>query len=121
MKKVVFIVIVVVVALRSRTAGGSTSKSTSISLSYQCLHALLASRLVAQPLMAKVTAVHAIMSAEKPMATVNRNMASSPFFSIVLTESKELFIKMMPPEIRQKLATSSVGGRLGKREVGGLM
>ena len=69
--------------------------------------------------MAKQMADHAMINAENPMATANKNMASSPLFSIAATVSVADPMKINPPEMRQKPATSSLGGLLGKRLVGG--
>lgn len=70
---------------------------------------------------AMIAVVQAISSAVRPIVTVNTNIASSPYDSSTATVSLLLSTKVMPPEIRQNAVMSSVGGRDGRKEVGGEM
>jgi len=70
--------------------------------------------------MANKTVVHAMIRAVRPMVTTKVNMASAAECSSMITTSRVLVMNISPPETRQKDVTTSVGGLLGKCEVGGM-
>jgi len=63
---------------------------------------------------------HAMIRAVRPMPTVKVNMASTAECSSIMTTSRVLAMKIRPPAQRQKDVTISLGGLLGKCDVGGL-
>lgn len=69
--------------------------------------------------MARVSVVHAMRNAVRPIMRLNTNMASRSYFSIPAITSLALAMKIRPPEIRQNETTSSDGGRAGNSDVGG--
>ena len=76
---------------------------------------------MAQPLIARTIISYAMRNAVKPIQTVKMNMAMRLLSSMTRMISFVLAINIRPPDMRQKAATSSLGGRDGKREVGGEM
>lgn len=62
-----------------------------------------------------------MIMAVSPITTVKTIIASKPYLSIAETVSLLLAMKTIPPAVKQKDATISVGGLVGKYELGGFI
>ena len=63
--------------------------------------------------------IHVIIATAAETERLKVNIALTPIRFIALTVSEFDAMKMMPPQMRQKLARSSLTGYAGREEVGG--